>query len=147
MDIVIDTNSLIDGSTDDYNFGSRIIDAVIAGKLNAFANHSTLAENRLIANRKISDTEYLEKLSQFFDSVNLVETKNRLNVVEDYEDNKILESAVESGSGFLVTSDHHLLKLEQYDNVKIISPAGFWQIYEEQTTAGWKNWISNFINS
>ena len=55
MNIVLDTNLLIDGSADDYNFGSRIIDEVLAGNLNAFANRSTLAENRLMAGRKISD--------------------------------------------------------------------------------------------
>ncbi|HEX5430295.1 MAG TPA: putative toxin-antitoxin system toxin component, PIN family [Patescibacteria group bacterium] len=145
MKIVLDTNLLIDGSADDNNFGNRIIDAVLDGKVSTYTNRQTLAENRLLARRKISDTAYLEKLNKFFDEVNLVETSSHVQVVEDPEDNKILESAVDSGAEFLVTSDHHLLKLEEYDGVKIVTPSGFWQEFEEERNLGWANWLRDFI--
>jgi putative PIN family toxin of toxin-antitoxin system len=146
MNIVLDTNLLIDGSVDDNNYGARIIDEVIAGRIAAFANRSTLAENRLIVRRKISDEDYLNKIYAFFDAVKVIDTTARLDVVEDYEDNKILESAVESGSNYLVTSDHHLLKLTEYDNVKVVTPAAFWLAYEEESGSGWKRWLGDFIN-
>ena len=146
MKIVLDTNLLIDGSSDDYNFGNRIIQEVIDGKITAYANRQTLSENRLIAKRKLTDQDYLLKLDRFFGCLNLLETRNRLNVVEDYEDNKILESAVDSESEYLVTSDNHLLKLGSYDQVKIVSPAQFWRRYEEENGSGWKNWLNDFIN-
>ncbi|MBX4205189.1 MAG: putative toxin-antitoxin system toxin component, PIN family [Candidatus Doudnabacteria bacterium] len=146
MKIVLDTNSLIDASGDDYNFGNRIIDEVISGKIQAFANRATLAENRLMAGRKITDLDYLEKLNQYFDAVHLVETEERLDVVEDPEDNKILESALASSSEYLVTSDNHLLKLSEYEGVKIISPSGFWQAFNEESGTSWRNWIKDFIN-
>jgi len=145
MKIVLDTNLLIDGSSDVYNYGSRIVDEVLSGKLQAFANRATLGENRLIARQKISDKNYLNKLNSFFDCVNLVETRNYLDVVEDHDDNKILESAVESDSDYLITSDNHLLKLGQYENVKIIPPSQFWGIYQEENGSGWANWIKDFI--
>jgi putative PIN family toxin of toxin-antitoxin system len=146
MKIVIDTNSLIDAAGDDYNFGNRIIDEVISGKIEAFANRSTLAENRLMAGKKIADENYLAKLNDYFDSVQNIDTSERLNVVEDPDDNKILESAVESGSDFLITSDNHLLKVGEYEGVKMISPSGFWQAFQEETGASWQNWIRDFIN-
>jgi len=145
MKIVVDTNSIIDGSSDEYNFGNRIIDEVIAGNLVAYANKATLAENRLMAGKKVTDEKYLAKLDHYFSTVNLIETKQKLNVVEDSDDNKILESAIESEAKFLITSDNHLLKLGQYHDVKIITPSGFWQSFEEESGAGWKKWLGNFI--
>ena len=146
LKIVIDTNLLIDGSSDDYNYANRIIDEVLAGKLEAFANRGTIAENRLIANRKVTDEAYRLKLNEFFDSIREVEMVTRLDVVEDYEDNKILSSAVDSSAEYLVTSDNHLLKLENYGEVKIVTPGEFWRIYQEESGSGWRNWLNEFIN-
>lgn len=145
--IVLDTNLLIDASSDDYNSSNKIIDEVLDGKLAAFANRQTLAENRLMARRKISDIRYLDKLEDFFNCVHIVETREYLDVVEDPDDNKILESAVEARVDFLVTSDKHLLKLQKFEEIMILPPANFWQIYQEETGSGWKNWLNQFINN
>lgn len=142
---VIDTNILISGQGDDYNYGSRIIDAVISGQIEAFANAATLRENRLIASRKVSDFDYAQKLERFYQMVRTVPAEGRLNVLEDPEDNKILESALAAHAQYLVTSDWHLLKLGEYQGVKIISPQGFWAVFEEDKNDGWQNWIQNFL--
>ncbi len=145
LKIVIDTNLLIDGVEDFYNFPSRIIDHVISGNLEAYANPSTLRENKLLAHRKITDSAYLKKLEYFFDLVKPVEAGERLNVVEDQEDNKILESAVAADADYLITSDKHLLKLEKYQGTRIVRPAEFWSRWEEDGEGGWQKWLSNFI--
>ncbi len=147
LKIVIDTNLLIDGVEDFYNFPSRIIDHVISGNLEAYANRSTLRENKLLASRKITDTAYLKKLEYFFELVKPVETPDRLEVVEDRDDNKILESAVAAGADYLITSDKHLLKLEKYRGTRIVRPAEFWSRWEEEGEGGWQKWLSNFISS
>ena len=55
-----------------------------------------------------------------------VQPEQRIEAVkEDETDNRILECAVESGSEYLVTGDKHLLKLEQFAGVKILTPADF----------------------
>lgn len=145
MKIVIDTNILISGSDDDNNYGNRIVDAVIEGKIEAFANPQTVRENKLIANQKLTDQYYLAKLNQFFDCVKEVNGE-RLNVVEDQEDNKILASAVAANAEFLVTADWHLLKIGEFEGVKIVTAQGFWAEFESQTGAGWQKWISDFMN-
>jgi uncharacterized protein len=144
MKVVIDTNILIDASEDDYNFGNRIIDAVLNGSVQAYANPQTLRENRLIARRKITDDAYMRKLESYFDAVTEVEGQ-RINVVEDEEDNKILASGIAAGVDYLITSDWHLLKLEEYEGVKMIRPQGFWSEYEAESGQGWQNWLNNFI--
>ncbi len=145
MKVVIDTNTLINASDDDYNFGNRIIDEVLDGKIQAFANRQTLRENRLIARRRVTDPDYLGKLETYFDEVKEVEAEY-IQVVEDEEDNKILASASKAGVDYLITSDWHLLKIGEYSGVKIVSPQGFWAEYESETGKGWQNWLDSFIN-
>jgi putative PIN family toxin of toxin-antitoxin system len=144
MKIVIDTNALISAAEDEYNFGNRIIDEVLAGKIQAFANSQTLRENKLIVSRKLADDQYAQKLSKYFEAVTPVEAV-RIDAVEDREDNKILASAVAAGADFLITSDWHLLKMNEYQGVRIVTPQGFWSEYQTETGQGWQDWISNFL--
>ncbi len=146
MKVVIDTNLLIDGSSDDYNYGNRIIDAVLEGKLEAYANRATLRENMLLSNRKITDTEYLNKLNQYFETVKPAPfVQERINIVSDPEDNKLVESAVASEAEFIVTSDRHLLTIEEYQGIKMVTPAEFWGRFEEETGDSWQNWVKQFM--
>lgn len=145
LKVVIDTNLLIDGSEDFYNFGNRIIDLAISGNIEAYANKATLRENKLLAGKKINDGGYLKKLEYFYDVVKPVELPRHINVVEDRQDDKILESAIASHADYLITSDNHLLKLEKYEDVRIVRPGVFWQIWEDEGE-GWVKWINNFLN-
>ncbi|MEJ0021911.1 MAG: putative toxin-antitoxin system toxin component, PIN family [Candidatus Doudnabacteria bacterium] len=144
LKVVIDTNLLIDGSEDFYNFGNRIIDLAISGNIEAYANKATLRENQFLAEKKIHDEGYLKKLKYFFDAVKPAESSAHLKVVEDSEDDKILESAVSAGVDYLITSDHHLLKLGKFRGVRIVRPGAFWQIWEDEGE-GWKKWINSFL--
>lgn len=62
-----------------------------------------------------------------------VEPKQRIDVVkDDPDDNRIVECAVASGSEYLVSGDNHLLKLGQYQGVKIVTPAQFVEMMTQQ---------------
>ena len=58
------------------------------------------------------------------------EPKRKLNVIpEDPEDNKILECAVEARADCIVTYNKaHLLKLKEFEGIRIISPKEFLKI-------------------
>ncbi len=43
----------------------------------------------------------------------------------DPDDNRILECALAADVKYIVTGDPHLLNLESFDKIKIISPATF----------------------
>lgn len=144
--VVIDTNLLINGSVDDYNYANRIIDAVIEGKVAAYANPPTLRENQFISGLKISDTDYKKKLQFFFGRVHRVPVLDSgLDVVTDPEDNKLIESAVAARADFVVSSDHHLLELKEYQGVKVMTPEAFWTFYEEESAGAWKQWLNQFM--
>ena len=145
LKIVIDTNVLIDGSTDDYNYCNRVINEVIAGDCLAYANHSTIRENLLLINRKITDEGYKKRLQYFFNKLQPVDNFATSLVAEDEEDNKILGSALAAKADFLITADRHLLKIGQVQGVKIVTPAEFWNRYEDNSDSGWLTWLKNFV--
>ena len=145
LKVVIDTNALIDASSDFYHYANRIIDLVIAGQIEAYANKKTLRENRFLVQKKILDEGYLKKLEYFFQIVKPIDDIELSKVIEDPEDNKILASAVASDADYLITSDRHLLQIEKFKSIRITTPGGFWKIYEDEGE-GWQKWIKNFIS-
>jgi predicted nucleic acid-binding protein len=50
-----------------------------------------------------------------------------LAVVDDPDDNRILECAVEAGSEFIVTNDKAISRLSEYDGIKMIRAGDFLQ--------------------
>jgi len=146
MKVVLDTNVLINGFKDDHSYEKKIIDAVIAGEIEAYANRQTLRENKLIASQLINNNDYRNDLDNLFAQINWVVNRRQIRIVNDPEDNKILESAVEAEAEFLVTSDNDLLKLEEYQNVQIINPGQFWAKYKDEGMDLWKQW-TNFIRN
>ena len=144
MKIVIDTNVIIDGIKDDYSYEKQILDAVINGEIEAYANHQTLSENKLITNKLVEDQDYKRELSLLFTQINMVKNQHQINIVKDPEDNKILESAVESKAEFLVTRDKDLLELNHYQGIEIVTPAEFWNRYKDSGSDLWKQWAGFF---
>lgn len=144
MKIVLDTNILINGFKDDFSIESKIIEEVIQGNIDAFANKQTLKENKFISKQLIENDEYQNRLSDLFSKINWVVNRRQVRVVEDREDNKILESAVEAEADYLITSDNDLLKLEKYQKVQIVNPSQFWSEYKDEGMDLWKQW-SKFI--
>jgi len=146
MKVVLDTNVLINGFKDEYSYEKKIIDAVIRGEIEAYANRQTLRENKLISNILIDNDEYQHALNDLFAQINWVENHHHIHAVRDKEDNKILESAVQAGAEYLITSDNDLLQLSEYDGVKIVNPSEFWVKYKDEGQDLWIQW-SKFIKS
>ncbi len=145
MKVVLDTNVLINGLKDDYSYEKKIIDAVIAGEIEAYANRQTLQENKLIVHQLIDNPEYEQDLNNFFGQVNWVVNRRQVRIVEDPEDNKILESAVEAQADYLISSDNALLKIGEYEGIKVVNPSAFWVMYKDEGADLWKQW-TNFIS-
>ena len=146
MRIVLDTNVLINSFKDEYSYEKKIIDAVIAGEIEAYANRQTLQENKLIASQLIDNDDYKKALDKLFAQINWVVNRRQINAVRDRQDNKILESAVEAKAQYLITSDNDLLRLDEYQKVKIVNPAQFWVKYKDEGMDLWKQW-TNFIKN
>ena len=46
-------------------------------------------------------------------------------MLEDLEDNRILECAVEAEANYIITGDFHLLKLGRYRNIEVLNAVAF----------------------
>jgi putative PIN family toxin of toxin-antitoxin system len=68
-----------------------------------------------------------EKLTKI---TNRVIPKRTLKVVDDPDDDRILECAVEAGSEFIVTNDKAILRLGEYDGIKMIRAVDFLQLVQ-----------------
>lgn len=149
MKIVLDTNVLIDGMRDEYSFQKRIIDEVIAGNIEAFANRQTIQENKLLMRQLVDNPDYERDVQRYFEKVRFVVNRHAVHVVRDDEDNKILESAVEANADYLVTNDNDLLRLGNYQDVAIVNPSEFWAKYQDDEDGDnnlWKQW-TKFVSN
>jgi len=55
----------------------------------------------------------------------MVHPKERLEVIADDPDNRILECAVEGHAEFIISGDKHLLNLKAYQGIAIVTPVDF----------------------
>ena len=55
----------------------------------------------------------------------IVRPSRRLSVLEDTPDNRILECTVTALADLIVTGDHHLLKLREFEGIPIVPLADF----------------------
>ncbi len=61
--------------------------------------------------------------------------KLKLRVIaEDPADDRYLEAAIEGGAGYLVSGDAHLLKLNEFRGVRLVTPNEFLRALRERST-------------
>ena len=63
---------------------------------------------------------------------NRVEPKQTLSVTDDPDDNRILECAVAARSDFILTRDKDLLRIGEYQGIKVVKPDDFLGIGRER---------------
>ena len=66
--------------------------------------------------------QFLESLTR---ESELIEITERIRACSDPEDDWVLELAVSGNAGYIVTGDSHLLVLNPFRGIEILSPAGF----------------------
>jgi putative PIN family toxin of toxin-antitoxin system len=69
--------------------------------------------------RVAAAASYLRSLSRF------VDPQCTVSDCRDPDDNRVLECAIEAKAAFIVTGDHHLLDLDPYQGIAILSPREF----------------------
>jgi len=59
----------------------------------------------------------------------IVMIENDLNIiVEDLSDNKFIETALVGKADYIITQDNHLLKLKEFEGIRILTPKEFLNI-------------------
>ena len=137
MRITVDTNVLISASFWEgasykiiWKVENKEIELVISKEIiEEFVNVLEYEEiQRKIKNKNLKMKRTVEKIV-FLSTI--VEPKQSFNVVEDDpDDNKIIECAVEGNVDYIVSQDKHLLKLREFEGIKIITSKTFLEIVE-----------------
>lgn len=126
--VVLDSNVLISAAV----FGGKpreILDLAIKGLFEVAISDDILEEIKGVL--KGEKFQFPEKIVHFLMSeieelAELVEPKEKIEaVLEDPEDHRVLECAVESRASVIVSGDSHLLALQSFGQIKIMNPDEF----------------------
>lgn len=132
--IIIDTNVLV-SSLIQKSFPHLILNLVIDRKVEVCLSNELLEEYYAVLRR--------EKFSRYQDSyknaeqlmVNLQQSctyfkpSNKLEVIPDKDDNKLMELAEVSSADFLITGDVNDFTMSQFKETKIVTPKAYWENY------------------
>jgi len=126
MKIVLDTNVFISGIFWEGNFCSQIIDKWRKGIFQLVSSPKLIEELiETLRSFKISmDEELIEEWKNFIieNSIMVDPIMSIKAVKDDPEDDKFVEAAVYGEADFIVSQDKHLLKLKEYNKIKILKP-------------------------
>lgn len=126
--VTADTNILISGLTFRGGKPFQILELARTGRINLTVSEAILDETEDVLRRKFhwSDADIDEGRRRITAMARTVKPAVQLSVIkDDPPDDRILECASAAGSDFIVTGDNHLLRLGQYDSIRILMAAEF----------------------
>ncbi len=123
MKVVFDTNILVSALVFPGGRGEAALERIVSECDTLVISQPILDELLGILSRKFSrDAENLAHVAVFVSELGVqVKPLQRLRIVADEPDNRILECAVAGCAEIIVTGDKALLDLCEYNGVKIIS--------------------------
>jgi putative PIN family toxin of toxin-antitoxin system len=125
--VVFDTNILVSGFTLPGGSGDRALRRIIQGA-DALAISKPIIDELLgvLARKFGHDREQLARTAVFLvELAEVVDPRDRLAVLDDEPDNRILECAIAAGAERIVTGDRAMLDLGQCQDVQIITLADY----------------------
>ena len=127
MKVLFDTNvyvseSLVGG------LASEIVTATLEARFRVFVSSYILDELRRVLVDKLSQSPRLAALARQrtrgrAESIEAPESRH--DVIADPADSPILKAAIAAGVDYLVTDDRHLLDLNPYEGIRIVSMRDF----------------------
>ncbi|GIW53560.1 MAG: PIN domain-containing protein [Gemmatimonadales bacterium] len=132
MRVVLDTNVLISALAFPGSTSDQILSRIRRGEIDLFISPFILAElDRVLREKfRFSKREAAARLGAIRAIAHIVEPTERITIVTAKDDdNRILECALAAQAEFLITGDKaHLLPLESYRTVRIVTPGQFLDI-------------------
>jgi len=130
LKVVLDTNVIVSGLNFQTSNPAKILIMVASGEIANFISRPIINETRRILAEKffwtLEEVESAEVwLNSFSKSVN---PESHISVIADDPDNRILECAIESQADFIISGDHHLTDLENYQGIQIVDPGAFLEL-------------------
>jgi putative PIN family toxin of toxin-antitoxin system len=123
MRVVFDTNIFISAIVIPGCLAEKAIFKIIEGKDSLIISKEIINELLSLLSRKFSrDSEAVSRVAVYLSEiVELVNPTERIRILKDEPDNRILECALCGKADAIVTGDKEMLKLKEYKGMKIIS--------------------------
>ncbi|MDD9952742.1 MAG: putative toxin-antitoxin system toxin component, PIN family [Candidatus Woesearchaeota archaeon] len=124
--IVVDTNVFISAFVWNNKPEQAIAKALDSGTV-IISSQQLDEVRRVLRYKRLNISERKQQWCIRFLAMNTigVEVPGKLTVVDDPDDNIILESAVVAKADVLITGDDDLLRIKNYDGIRIMKPAAF----------------------
>jgi len=123
MKVVFDTNIFISAFIISGSQAEKAVSRIIEGRDVLLLSKGILDEVLTVLSTKFSrDKEEISRVAVILSEMaEWVEPSEKIKVLHDDPDNRILECAVDGNSDTIVTGDKELLKLREYKKTRIIS--------------------------
>ena len=123
MRVVFDTNIFVSALIFPESSADKALHRIIQGEDQLIISKAILDELLGVLARKFSrDREALARVALFLDDIALtIKPGHRVKILSDDADNRILECAVSGGADIIVSGDHELLALGDYNGIQILS--------------------------
>ncbi len=126
MRIILDTNVFVSGIFWQGNFCSQIIEKWKNKEFELISSIEIINELvKTLRGFKIQMQEEMieEWRNLIIENSTIVKPTIKLNIIkEDPDDNKFLEAGVTGNVDMIISQDKHLLKLEEYERIRIVNP-------------------------
>lgn len=131
--VVIDTNIFVSSFFNPNGNPKRVIDLWKNRKITLCVTEEILEEYvEVLARLGFSNEPELEELLRLFKKKNniiYIASTPKFNLIkDDPSDNKFIECAVTAQAQYIISGDKHLLNLEMFRNIRIISSLDFLNI-------------------
>lgn len=144
MKVVLDTNVLISARIGRDGNPARVLKHILehGSDVELLTSTDLLSEARrvfhyprIMRKYRLEEDDVVLYLQLIEAASSLVEVQSVPSVIkEDPDDDRVLACAIEGEADYIVTGDPHLLTLENYEGVKIVSPRDFLSVLEEIDT-------------
>lgn len=123
MKAVFDTNIFVSALAIPGGQAERAIDLVIDARVNLLISKDIIHEVLGVLAQKFSkSSEELSRTAVFLSELGeLIVPREKLAVLDDEPDNRILECAVAGHADVIVTGDKTMLNLKNYSGIRILS--------------------------
>ena len=129
--VVLDTNVLISTLLSPNGNPSDVVELVLRGVVENYTSAFILAEVEAVLRRERVRTRIQQEeefVRKILDSSTFISRLSVTQITADPDDDHIIACALAANADYIISGDDHLLKIKQYNGIRMLSPKQFLEI-------------------